>query len=105
MKRTFESIGAPKISHSFVPVSCENKGEVEESPEGLHVSKRRKVSQGGTVTIKRGRWDKYEHSLFIKGLQIYGRQWKLIAEMVRAPLSFYLHIFERSSLRPSTSTR
>ena len=46
-----------------------------------HVPKRRKVEDGKTG-IKRGRWDKYEHSLFVKGLQIYGRQWKLIAEMV-----------------------
>ena len=58
--------------------------------------KRRKVEDGKTG-IKRGRWDKYEHSLFVKGLQIYGRQWKLIAEMVRLFFFFSCSSFESLS--------
>ena len=30
-----------------------------------------------------GRWTQEEHELFLKGLQIYNKQWKLIADMIK----------------------
>ena len=63
-----------------IPFQVSNAEPIDSDQE--HEPKRRKV-EDGKPGIKRGRWDKYEHSLFVKGLQIYGRQWKLIAEMVR----------------------
>ena len=33
--------------------------------------------------LNRGRWSKDEHELFLKGLSVYGKRWKLIGEMVR----------------------
>ena len=68
-----------------IPFQVSNAEPIDSDQE--HEPKRRKV-EDGKPGIKRGRWDKYEHSLFVKGLQIYGRQWKLIAEMVR--LFFFL---------------
>jgi hypothetical protein len=80
VKRTFATIGEDANSVPFAPQ------ENDSSEEELRVSKRRKLDVEESPCIKRGRWDKYEHSLFVKGLQIYGRQWKLIAEMVRPSL-------------------
>ena len=74
IKRTFETIGGDVNSIPF-QVSNAASSPIVSSEE--HVPKRRKVEDGKTG-IKRGRWDKYEHSLFVKGLQIYGRQWKLM---------------------------
>lgn len=77
VKRTFATIGEDANSVPFAPQ------ENDSSEEELRVSKRRKLDVEESPCIKRGRWDKYEHSLFVKGLQIYGRQWKLIAEMIK----------------------
>ena len=82
IKRTFETIGGDVNS---IPFQVSNAEPIDSDQE--HEPKRRKV-EDGKPGIKRGRWDKHEHSLFVKGLQIYGRQWKLIAEMVR--LFFFL---------------
>ena len=30
-----------------------------------------------------GRWTQKEHALFVKGLELYNKQWKLIAELVK----------------------
>lgn len=33
--------------------------------------------------ILAGRWTQEEHQLFLKGLQLYNRQWRLIADLVK----------------------
>lgn len=61
-------------------------------PDSKHSAMRKKSRSGGATT-KLGRWDKNEHSLFVKGLGIYGRQWKLLAEMIktRTPVQIRSH--------------
>lgn len=35
------------------------------------------------VFLLAGRWTQEEHRLFLQGLQLYNKQWKLIADMVK----------------------
>jgi SHAQKYF class myb-like DNA-binding protein len=35
------------------------------------------------TTIVAGRWTAAEHDLFVKGLQMYNKQWKMIAELIQ----------------------
>ena len=74
-----------------IPFQVSN-GNAPQANVQEQIPKRRKLEEDGALGIKRGRWDKYEHSLFVKGLQIYGRQWKLIAEMV----GLFFFFFRRS---------
>ena len=30
-----------------------------------------------------GRWTQQEHDLFVKGLNMYSKQWKLIADLIK----------------------
>ena len=36
------------------------------------------------VFIAAGRWTQEEHDLFLKGLKIYNKQWKSIADMIKS---------------------
>jgi len=42
------------------------------------------------VKMLQGRWSPEEHELFVKSFDQYGRQWKLLAEVVRSPAVFDL---------------
>ena len=52
------------------------------------------------IVIISGRWNKHEHDLFLRGLEMYGKEWKKMAGMVRLYFIFYFIIlFYISSLR------
>jgi len=45
------------------------------------------------IQMKRGRWAREEHKQFLKGLQLYGKQWTLISDMIpsRTPVQIRSH--------------
>ena len=69
----------------FSNIQTMNHSSKDQEGVSMPQKKKMKVSKKNTSNsnIRRGRWDRQEHKLFVEGLAIYGRQWKVLADLVR----------------------
>lgn len=98
------SSDAAPVPPKSLPVSRNDSEEEDDDEEEEDASP--SVSRPGSDKEKVGRWSEYEHLVFLDGLRIYGKQWKIIAGMigtrtvvqVRTHAQKYFQKVDRSSL-------